>query len=156
MKLGGTPVSVILIMFAAAFLFLKHSLFSNPLLLFSLFNTIVLAIMVGSFRPCTYEVDEILHFFCSSDELEVVDMHENIMEYSDDEDDYDHEYHGSDGYDEDDDDNGSDDEVGWEDDDNSRDDEGCDDNLQKRIEDFIAEAYNRWKEEKLRDKLGSS
>lgn len=153
MKLAGIPVSVILILFAAAFLFLKYSLSSNPLLLFSLFNTIILAITVGSFRPCTYEADEILPFFCDTDELGIIDTRDDIMEYSDDDDDddYDHEHHGSDGYDEDDDDNSSDDEVGWEDDDSSRNDEGYDDNLQKRIEDFIAEAYSRWKEEKLRD-----
>ena len=65
---------------------------------------------------------------------------------SDEEDDYE-EYHGSDGYEEDDDDSGSDDEVGWED------EERYDDNLQKRIEDFIAKVTNGWKEEKLREKL---
>ncbi|KAJ4712883.1 hypothetical protein OWV82_015049 [Melia azedarach] len=148
MMLAGIPISVIVILLVAAILVLKYSLLSSPFFLFSLFNIIIFAIMVASYRPYTYEVDELFPFFCGSDELGV-DTHDNIKEYSDEDDeDCGDEYHGSDGYDEDDDDNGSEGEVGWED------EEGSDGNLQKRIEDFIAKVNDRWREEKLRDKIG--
>ncbi|KAL5748584.1 hypothetical protein ACOSP7_025623 [Xanthoceras sorbifolium] len=158
MKLSGIPVSVFLILFVAAILVLNNPLSSilscrnqfssSYLLMFSLLNTIIFSIIIGSYKPYTNEVGQDLASLCYSHE--VGDHAQDYIKGSSDEEDDFEEYHGSDGYEEDDDDNNdSDEEVGWEH------EEGYDDNLQMRIEDFIAKVTNVWKEDRLRDRFYS-
>lgn len=134
---------------------------SNPLFVFSLFNIIIFAIIVGDHRPSTEDVGGILPFQCdedASDDREDDDSGKHCdmdgyvhgSEEVDDQDDESEEDEGdydSDGYHEDDDDNGSNDEIGWGDTDES------DDNLERRVEDFIDRVYKGWREERLRDSL---
>ncbi|ONI06794.1 hypothetical protein PRUPE_5G081400 [Prunus persica] len=173
MRVVGVPGTVFLLLFMAAALVLssllqsisKESLHfsSNPLFVFSLFNIIIVAIIVGSHRSSSGEVDSIIPFLyhqyepeedadndvedTKSDKYLNLDGYENGSDCVDDEsEDYSFD---SDGYNEDDDDNGSDDEVGWGDMDEHN------SNLEKRIEDFIDKVNKGWKEERLRDSLSN-
>lgn len=163
MKFLGIPIPVFLLLFVATILVVNfsstsisqhHIQFSfSPLLLFSLFNIIILAIILGSYRPSADEVN--VGYSCFQFPYEVVskdihDSHENDNNYED-EDDYD-EYYGSDGYIEDDDDNGSDDEIGW-DEEEEEEEEEYDEYLQKRFEDFIVMVKFGWREERLNENL---
>ncbi|KAK3224778.1 hypothetical protein Dsin_004640 [Dipteronia sinensis] len=175
MKIPRIPVSAFLILFLASILVLNNPLtsilnrhiqfLSSSPLLFSLFNTIIFSIIIGSYKPYTNEVGQDLTCLYYSHEVGE-ETQDYIKGNSDEEEDNYEEYHGSDGYEEDDDDSGSVNEVGWADeegyDDNLQkridevgwaDEEGHDDNLQKRIEDFIAKVTNGWKEENLREKI---
>ena len=125
---------------------------SSPLLVFSVFNTIIIAILIGNYRPSTEEVEGVMPPFLPQNEGEkdaqddtgdYINGREDENEYEDE--DEDEEYHGSDGYDEDDDDNGSDDETCWQD------DEEYDKNLERRIESFIAKVNEEWRKERLRE-----
>ncbi|KAJ9147792.1 hypothetical protein P3X46_029913 [Hevea brasiliensis] len=147
MELIVSPALVFLILSLAATLVLN---FSSSLFLFSMFNTIILAVVFGNCRPSVEEVDGAWYSFQSSYE-DGQDSYDNIVKDEDndsdvDDDDDQRENYFSDGYDEDDDDSGSDGEIGWEDD-----DEEIDDNLQRRIEDFIAKVNKGWREEWLRE-----
>ncbi|KAJ9173479.1 hypothetical protein P3X46_016603 [Hevea brasiliensis] len=129
---------VLLILSLAATLVLN---FSSSLFFFSMLNTIILAVIVGSYGPSVEEGDGVWYSFQSS-----YDDHSNDSCSEDDDDDSKENYF-SDGYDEDDDDSGGDGEIGWEDDD------GVDDNLRRRIEDFISKVNKGWREEWLRENL---
>lgn len=69
----------------------------------------------------------------------------NCKEDENEDEDEDEVYHGSDGYDKDDDDNSSDDESCWQD------EEEYDNNLERRIESFIAKVNEEWRKERLRE-----
>ncbi|EEF51016.1 conserved hypothetical protein [Ricinus communis] len=152
MKLIASPALVFLILSLAATSVLK---FSSPLFVFSLFNTIILAIVVGSYRPSDDEVDGSCYTFQPSYENKEYACDDfkddNGSNYVDDDDDDDHRKEDwfSDGYDEDDDDSGSDGEIGWEDDDN----EETDGSFRRRIEDFIAKVNKGWREEWLTEHI---
>ncbi|KAJ8767593.1 hypothetical protein K2173_018151 [Erythroxylum novogranatense] len=147
MNLIGRPLLAFLVLSVAATLVLK---FSSPLFIFSLFNAIILFIVLGNHRPSGDEVEE---FFQYSSQSSFADDYGDYVKDdnggSDMEDDNEDrsEFDGSDGYDEDDDDDGSEGEVGWED------DEEPDENLESRIEDFIAKVIKGWREEWLMDNL---
>lgn len=172
MRLVWVPRPAFLLLFLAV-VFVLTSLFqsiskqrnlqftSNPLFVFSLFNIIIFAIIVGDHRPSTEEVGGILPFLYGEDATDDIEdddseKHCNMDGYVngskevDDQDDESEEDEGdydSDGYYEDDDDNSSNDEIGWGDTDES------DDNLEGRVEDFIDRVYKGWQEERLRDSL---
>uniref|UniRef100_A0A7N2N326 Uncharacterized protein n=1 Tax=Quercus lobata TaxID=97700 RepID=A0A7N2N326_QUELO len=123
---------------------------SSPLLVFSVFNTIIIAILIGNYRPSTEEVEGVMPPFLPQNE-EDKDAQDDTGDYingkedENEDEDEDEEYHGSDGYDEDDDDNSSDDEICWQD------DEEYDNNLERRIESFIAKVNEEWRKERLRE-----
>lgn len=142
MKFIVTPALVFLILSFAATLVLN---FSSTLFLFSMLNTVILAVVVGSYRPSVEEGDGGWYSFQSWYE-EVEDAYDKDEDYdSDDDDDYEKENDFSDGYDRDD-EGDRDGEIGWEDD-----DEEEDDNLQRRIEEFIAKVNRGWRDEWLRE-----
>ncbi|PKI56169.1 nonsense-mediated mRNA decay protein 2-like [Punica granatum] len=142
-------------------------LLSSPLFMFSVFNTVVLAVLLGSHDLGSYEVAN--HFILSSDEEDVreCDGHNYKGQFSDDdgvggddEDSSDSDQNVEDssdsdqnadsaGYDEDDDDSGGEDEIGWEDE--GEQDGDC--NLEKRIEDFIDKVITGWREERMKENL---
>lgn len=143
MKLVGIPILVFLVLCLAAILILD---ISSPFFLYPLFNIIILVIIFGSYRPYVDKVDGVFPSFPDEVGDDVYDNIRDGSDNSDDDDDYKQNY-GSDGYEEDDDDNGSDGEIGWQD------DEEFDDNLERRIEEFIAKVNTGWKEEQLEDNL---
>lgn len=102
----------------------------SPLSLFIFFNAITVAIIVGSHRPPIDKVDGVFSYLCPL--YEVGASFDNTEECSDVESFEDNNTCGSYGYDEHDDD--------------------MDDDLQKRIEDFIAKVNNGWREERLKEK----
>ncbi|CAL5432860.1 unnamed protein product [Camellia sinensis] len=100
-----------------------------------------------SYKPSTDVFDELEEE--QTNEIHNVYKHED---YDDDDEnvDYDGDYYDSDGYDEDNDDDGSDDVVGWEDDDEEEEEEEeYDDDLESKVEEFIAKVIKGWKEEQL-------
>lgn len=123
---------------------------SSPLLVFSVFNTIIIAILIGNYRPSTEEVEGVMPPFLPQNEEEI-DAQDDTGDYinckeDENEDEVEDEvYHGSDGYDKDDDDNSSDDESCWQD------EEEYDNNLERRIESFIAKVNEEWRKERLRE-----
>ncbi|KAM3734957.1 hypothetical protein ACB098_10G054000 [Castanea mollissima] len=121
---------------------------SSPLLVFSVFNSIIIAILIGNYRPSTEEVEGVMPPFLPQNEEEI-DAQDDTGDYinckEDEDEDEDEEYHGSDGYDKDDDDNSSDDEACWQD------EEEYDNNLERRIESFIAKVNEEWRKERLRE-----
>jgi hypothetical protein len=139
-----------------------HGFSSSPLLLFSVLNTTVIAILVSSYGPYSEEVDRnwpILPPPCEGDAkwpilplpyegdakwpilptLYERDGKGDTGDYIEDEE----EYNGSDGYEED--------NV---DDDDSSDDEEYE-NLEMRIESFIAKVYEQRKKESLLESRGT-
>lgn len=123
---------------------------SSPLLVFSVFNTIIIAILIGNYRPSTEEVEGVMPPFLPQNEEEI-DAQDDTGDYinckeDENEDEVEDEvYHGSDGYDKDDDDNSSDDESCWQD------EEEYDNNLERRIESFIVKVNEEWRKERLRE-----
>lgn len=123
---------------------------SSPLLVFSVFNTIIIAILIGNYRPSTEEVEGVMPPFLPQNEEEIDAQDDtgdyiNCKEDENEDEDEDEVYHGSDGYDKDDDDNSSDDESCWQD------EEEYDNNLERRIESFIAKVNEEWRKERLRE-----
>ncbi|KAB2622549.1 phosphopantothenoylcysteine decarboxylase subunit VHS3 [Pyrus ussuriensis x Pyrus communis] len=175
MMFVGVPRPIFLLLFLASALVLSYFLqsisrrdlqfSSNPLFVFSLFNIIIGAIIVGNHRPSSGEADDAISFVYHSYELEEdgaddsedaksdkyssLEGCDHCRDHVDDNDDGESEDGDFDfeGYEEDDDDNGSDDEIGWGD----MDEYDC--NLEKRIEDFIDKVNKGWREERLRDGL---
>ena len=167
MKLVALPV--FLTFFLAAALVVS---FSSAVLLYLLFNFLIVVIIFWSYKPCKEELDELWMPLLSScgdayvkskgenesnenaePSCDVAgDICVNIKGENDNNDngngiDNDDEKHScSDGCNEDDDNNGSAAEIGWQDV-----DEEIDENLEKRIEDFIAKVNYGWREEMLRD-----
>ncbi|WCJ26062.1 hypothetical protein M5689_007909 [Euphorbia peplus] len=152
---------------------------SSSLFLFSLFNAIILALIIGNYRPSIEESDEGWPSSYGNGEVaHEVNGYENDGEennvrkeselsngdrYDEDNDssgsDVDNEENvgkreskWSDGYDEDEDSSGSDGEIGWDEDEN----EVEDISLRRRIEEFIAEVNKRWREEWLEDNLNDN
>ncbi|OMO80926.1 hypothetical protein COLO4_23851 [Corchorus olitorius] len=146
MKPVRSPLpSRIILYIAVALLFLKFLftintkhynlvLSNTPLLSFILFNSIIVAIIVGSHKPSIDEINGSFPYMYDSFDI--------TQEYSD-VDDFEDDIHSLDGYQEDEEDDMDD---GWSD------EEEFDDDLQKRIEDFIAKVNNGWREERLKDK----
>lgn len=120
-----------------------HGFLNNPLLLFSVFNIIIVAIIVLSCRPSSEEVDRNWPIFLPLCEEGYTQG--DTGDYIED----DEEYHGSDGYDEDNDDDSSDDEIFWQ-------EEEYDDNLEMKIESFIAKVYEERRKERLREIVATS
>ncbi|GAV90431.1 hypothetical protein CFOL_v3_33840 [Cephalotus follicularis] len=123
--------------------------YSRPLLLFSLLNTIVLVIMIGSYRPSAYQVD--MGLPCFQFPYEEMGHHQDTAVHDRDDNDYEgYGGGGSNGYYEDDDHSGgSDEEIVWKDEEEVQ----HEDDLEKRIEDFILMVNNRWREERMKEKL---
>ncbi|KAB1217113.1 hypothetical protein CJ030_MR4G021208 [Morella rubra] len=124
-----------------------HGFLSSPLLLFSVFNTIIVFLLFGNYRPfSSEEVDGVwppLFSVYEGEEEREEAKTNDIGDYS--EDDEDEEFCGSDGYDEDDDDDSSsDDDIFWQ-------DEEDDTHLNIRIESFIAKMNEEWRKERLRE-----
>lgn len=117
------------------------------LLMYSLFSIILFSIIIESYKPYSKEDDQDSTPLYLHEEGEYSPDH--IKRTPDEESDYE-DYHGSDGYEVDDQndvyESGDDDDVTWDD------EERFDENLQKRVEDFIAKVTDGWKEEKMRDK----
>ena len=115
---------------------------------FFVFNVIVITICRGSFKPSDGDFDYFLSFpptvyefdDDTKDEAKDEDYDDSDVDDSD-------EYHGDDGYDEDDDDDGE-----GSDDDVDSDDEQAED-LETRIEDFIAKGHRQWREESIYERL---
>ncbi|XP_012087235.1 secreted acidic protein 1A [Jatropha curcas] len=158
MKLLGLPVLLFLILSLSSALVLN---FSSQFFLFSLFNTLVLSIIIlGSNRPSSTDEIDGAWFYSHQDQNDdmfhytnnIKDEYKNHGDDDSDDDDCRKENYFSDGYDEDDDDSSSDGEVGWDDDDEEE-EEVIDENLQRRIEDFIAKVNKGWREEWLRENL---
>lgn len=120
--------------------------------------------MATNFTPHVDEFDEFLPFLKvereDNDNSEKVSEHDAHYYYEsstydevDDGDDYDEDSNddgnnydsNEDGYDEDNDDDDEDNDYGWSD----EDDEEFDDNLESRINEFIAKVINGWREESL-------
>ncbi|KAF5731664.1 hypothetical protein HS088_TW18G00348 [Tripterygium wilfordii] len=131
---------------------------SSNLSMFFLFNFILIMIFLGSSKPpAEPEFDGSFSFpsmeygFIDSKEKENDNLKEINLETDEDEDgeevsDNEND-HGYDGYDED-----NEDDTGAEDEDNEDDD--CRDNdLERRIEEFIAKVNNTWREEIQREGL---
>ncbi|KAE8055171.1 hypothetical protein FH972_012032 [Carpinus fangiana] len=129
-----------------------HGFSSSPLLLFSVLNTIVIAILVLSYGPYSEEVDRNWPILPPSYEG---DGKGDTGDYIEDEEEYngdgkgdtgdyiedEEEYNGSDGCEEDNDDDDSDDEE-YE-------------NLEMRIESFIAKVYGQRRKERLLESRGT-
>ncbi|XP_057463660.1 uncharacterized protein LOC130753536 [Actinidia eriantha] len=153
MKLVCVPIFLLLILCALTLLLINFSFSFSPdilgfsssnLFVFSVFQTLICVILAKSYSPSPDAFDGLLHVhqFDYTEELQTEET------YGDDNEDNDSYYYDSDGYDEDDDDNGSDGVVGWDDD-----EEEFDDDLESKIEGFIAKVVAGWKEELLREKL---
>lgn len=115
----------------------------HPIFVFSVFNIIIFAIVVGSQHSSAEEVDRVLNYLCPPYEPEN-DKHDETQEENAD------TFISSEGNndeadDDDDDENGR----GWH-----MEDE-YDVNLEKKIEDFIDKVNERWREEKLTDNLSN-
>ncbi|EOY24512.1 hypothetical protein QQP08_011828 [Theobroma cacao] len=158
MKLVHSPIPARIILCVVALLVLKSLSTSisercnpefsyNPLSLFILFNAITVAVIVGSHKPSIDEIDGFFPYSCSLYGGPFI----NSTEKYSDVDDFEDDTASSDGYhaDEDDDDGYHEDEA----EDDSCNDEGEYDDLQKRIEAFIAKVNNGWREERLRESL---
>ena len=150
MKLVCSPIPARIILCVLALLVLKSlsTLISkhcnlefsySPLSLFILFNAITVALIVGSHNPSIDEFDGVFSYLCSL--YEVGASFDNTEECSD-VNVFEDDTCGSDGY-------HGDDEGDT--DDSWHDEEEYDD-LQKRIEDFIAKVNNGWREERLKEK----
>ncbi|KAK4578556.1 hypothetical protein RGQ29_028591 [Quercus rubra] len=120
---------------------------------FFVFNVIVITICRGSFKPSDGDFDYFLSFHPivyefdddTKDEAKYEDYDDSDVDDSDVDDS--DEYHGDDGYDEDDDDDGE-----GSDDDVDSDDEQVED-LETRIEDFIAKSHRQWREELIYERF---
>ncbi|PON35864.1 hypothetical protein TorRG33x02_350580 [Trema orientale] len=136
---------------------------SSRVVVFFIFNVIVITIFFGSFKPfkdcdrciaVSNPAHKVDHEQCYL--KEVAKEHNDDQEYYDDDDNYsdddDYEYHGSDGYDEDVDD---DDDCSSDDDDDNWlcSEERDSSDLQRRSEEFIAKINKRWREEKISERL---
>ncbi|KAF5474518.1 hypothetical protein F2P56_006411 [Juglans regia] len=125
-----------------------HGFSSSPLLRFSVFNMIIIVILVGNYRP-SQEVDGAWPPFLPLNEgLGEEDMKYKTWDRIEEEDDNNDEecFGGSDGYvEDDDDDDTSDDDIFWQE------EEEDDDCLNRRIESFIAKVNEQWRKERLRD-----
>jgi hypothetical protein len=117
-----------------------HGFSSSPLLLFSVLNSIVIAILVLSYGSYSEEVDRNWPILPPVYER---DGKGDTGDYIEDEE----EYNGSDGYEED---NDDDDDS----DDDSSDDEEYE-NLEMRIESFIAKVYEQRRNDRLLESRGT-
>lgn len=124
----------------------------GPLLLFLVFNTLLVTLIIGSHKSPPNEDGKGMPFSCHFygvgsvyDDAGTI-LKENYDAEDDEEDEGDGDGCASDGYYEDDDDNGSDDDDNddWDDCRNE-----YDENLERRIEDFIAKVNKGWREERL-------
>lgn len=120
---------------------------NNPLYLFILFNAIIIAVIVGSHKPPIDEFDGVFPYL--SFVYEAGASFDNTDEFSDI-DVFEDDTCSSDGYQEDDDDDDDDDKE-EDTDDSWYDEEEYGDDLQKRIEDFIAMVNKGWREERLEE-----
>ncbi|CAL5359935.1 unnamed protein product [Camellia sinensis] len=129
--------------------------------MFLVFHAICV-IVAKSYGPSSTDVFVLfssVHFRCGVEEEHTEDTDNTYEEqsssnnynndnYDNDDDKNDDEYyHGSDGYNGENDDDGSDGVVGWDD------DEEFDNDLESRIEGFIAKVIKGWKEELSRENL---
>ncbi len=117
---------------------------SSPLLVYSVFNMIIIVILIGNYRPSSEEVDGAMPPFLPLYEGEK-DTQDDTGNYIDHEDEENHGSDGNDKDDDDDDDGSGDDEICWQD------EEEYDNNLERRIEDFIAKVNEEWRKERLRE-----
>ncbi|GLT78328.1 hypothetical protein SLA2020_498670 [Shorea laevis] len=118
----------------------------SPLLLFLVFNTLIVVLIIGSYKSPVNEDGKGMPFSCFFYGVgSVYDDANTILEESYEEE-GDVDGCASDGYYEDDDDNGSDDDDNddWDDYTNE-----YDESLERRIEAFIAKVNEGWKEERL-------
>ncbi|XVF10744.1 hypothetical protein REPUB_Repub07fG0209100 [Reevesia pubescens] len=121
-------------------------IFYSSLSQYILFNAIIIAVIFGSHKPSIDEFDGVYPYLHSLYEADA--SFDNTEEYSD-VDVYEDDICSSNGYQEDDDEDDDDNDDmndGWDDEEEDGDD------LQKRIEDFIAEVTNGWREERLKEK----
>lgn len=121
---------------------------SSPIFVFSVFNIIICAIIVKCESKSAQDFDGLMAFFGLVYEEETEEITYEM--YSDSDDDADAHFHNSDGYDS---------EIEWtegsggdedEDDDNEK--KEYDENLESRIEEFIAKVIKGWREEILMEK----
>lgn len=108
-----------------------------------MFNVIIITIFLGSSKPSAVDFDWIF-FHPSPPVLHETCYYDSPDDDNDDEDD--DKDHGYDGYDEDNDDDLDTEDVESEDD-------GIDNDLERKIEEFIAKVNRKWREELLAEKL---
>ncbi|KAG2723359.1 hypothetical protein I3760_02G166900 [Carya illinoinensis] len=132
------------------FIFVKRS---TRVAVFFMFNVIIITIYRGNLKPSTEDTDNWLlsfpHLLYESDEAtkEETTWEE---EYYDEDSDVDNEYnHGYDGYEEDNDDDDDGDDDGFD----SEDEQVIKDDLERRIEEFIAKNYRQRMEELMYERL---
>ncbi|XP_031269740.1 uncharacterized protein LOC116128183 [Pistacia vera] len=104
---------------------------------FVMFNVIIITIFLGSSKPSAMDFDWFFNPFPL--------VHETYYDDSYDDDDDDDECHGYDGYDED-----NDDDLGTED---VESEDEIDNDLERKIEEFIAKVNSKWREESIAEKL---
>lgn len=162
MKFGLEIIFLLIILFGATYLVLLSfplssyggliGILTSRVFAFIVFNIVVCSILVISDRPSTEAYNDFMPFQDFDDEADKEQMEEKInddncnqssSECSSDSDDYMY-YFSPDGCEEEDDDDDygstSNDEFGWD-----NDDEEYDDDLESRIEEFIAKVINGWK-----------
>ncbi|KAJ0051661.1 hypothetical protein Pint_00256 [Pistacia integerrima] len=103
---------------------------------FVMFNVIIITIFLGSSKPSAMDFD----WFFNPSPI----VHETYYDDSYDDDD-DDDCHGHDGYDED-----NDDDLGTED---VESEDEIDNDLERKIEEFIAKVNSKWREESIAEKL---
>ncbi|GLT40396.1 hypothetical protein SLA2020_145350 [Shorea laevis] len=143
MTLVWRPVLAVLVLSIAAILVLilnNHGFsFSHPLIIFSVLNTIIVASILGRHKSPVDETERDMPFFSNLDEVE--DAYNPIIQEKHKEEKEEEEEDGevciSDDYDEDDHDNGSDDDG-----------DGYDENLERKVEAFIAKVTESWRKER--------
>ncbi|CAN1333100.1 hypothetical protein LINPERPRIM_LOCUS35944 [Linum perenne] len=150
MKLNPFSAIFLFICLAAAALL---STLSSPVFLFSLFNSMVLAVVIGSCKPSPEEIDGAWSSLQSSFGVQDYPYDEDSDDgtFYDVSSEEDEEFGGEeelDGYEEDDDEDGTEGEVGW-DDEEEVDDE--DDELEERAQEFIMKVTKGWRDELLKE-----
>ncbi|XVF33492.1 hypothetical protein REPUB_Repub17cG0173100 [Reevesia pubescens] len=122
---------------------------SSPVAVFFMFNVIIITVIIGSPKPISDHQDAAGHhdLITSAPAVEYVidakDDEENDDSYDgSDVEDLD-EYHGYDGYD----------DIGTEDDHEDCEEDDKDNDLERRIEEFIAKVTRKWREELLTERL---
>ncbi|GKU95440.1 hypothetical protein SLEP1_g8802 [Rubroshorea leprosula] len=141
------PVLAILVVSIAAILVLilnNHGFsFSHPLIIFSVFNTIIVASIVGSDKSPVHETERDMPFFSNLHEVEgaydpiIEENHKEEEEAEEEKEEEEAEVCISNGYHKDDHDNGGDDDG-----------DGYDENLERKVEAFINKVTEEWRKEK--------
>ncbi|KAJ9680781.1 hypothetical protein PVL29_019944 [Vitis rotundifolia] len=116
-----------------------------------MFNAVIIAILVGSYKPSERDHDQLFSLSVSAPPpvYEVEDKEEagNDKAYDEDDDEDRDEYHGFDGYEEDNEGGCSEDEV------DSDEDEEEQRDLERRVQEFIDKVYRKWGEELYNERL---